>query len=190
MPNDSPPGHSRSRQSAPPNDRGGRDRTTDSAALAGTALAGVLAVMMEKGPYDWLNLVVGLTLLLIIFGYERDHFRTTRQSVALAAVCALCSLLIFGVLIEFYLGGCSLKGQTSFEGFIAPGETISNLVSGENRASVEGAQLLRIETEDTKVSSEVLLGIWLFVFLICFGADMGNQRRLAERRSAAELHCP
>ncbi|HEY9402975.1 MAG TPA: hypothetical protein VIQ24_09790 [Pyrinomonadaceae bacterium] len=87
-----------------------RDQHIDSAALAGAVLAGVVAVFLQKGPYDWLNGIVSITLLAVIVGYETDRYRTWCQSVALAAVCAFCMLLLLGLILELDFGGGSLEG--------------------------------------------------------------------------------
>lgn len=75
----------------------------DSAALAGAILAGALAVFIEPGPFDVLNVVIGITLLTILYAYELNRPRTDAQSVAFGAVCAFCILLVVGFLAELWL---------------------------------------------------------------------------------------
>lgn len=87
-----------------------REQHTDSAALAGAVLAGVVAVFLQKGAYDWLNGIVSITLLAVIVGYEMNRYRTKCQSFALAAVSGFCTLLLLGLILELILGKGSLEG--------------------------------------------------------------------------------
>lgn len=78
--------------------------------MGAAALAGALAVFIEPGPYNWLNGVTGITVLLIVVAYEIHRRRTRMQSLALAAVCAFVGLLVVGLGRELYIGGWELKG--------------------------------------------------------------------------------
>lgn len=98
-------------------DEGKVHQPFDAAALAGTALAGALAVFIEPGPYDWMSGVVGFTLLAIIIAFEWDRRRNHLQSLALASVVGMISLLIVGLILECGRGGrggpkeiCNLAG--------------------------------------------------------------------------------
>ena len=82
----------------------------DAAALAAAALAGALAVFIEPGPYDWMSGVIGITLLSVIFAYEKDRSRTGCQSCAYAMVVAFVMLLVAGLFLELLLGNGSLGG--------------------------------------------------------------------------------
>jgi hypothetical protein len=83
----------------------------DPAALGGAAIAAVLAIMLTKGPYDWLNVVEGVTLVLILFAYQSNRPRNLPQSMAFGAVVALVFLPIIGVALELIRGGGSLEGM-------------------------------------------------------------------------------
>lgn len=87
-----------------------RDQHIDSAALAGAVLAGVVAVFLQKGAFDWLEGIVSITLLAVIVGYEAERYRTKLQSFALAAVCGFCTLLLLGLILELLFGKGSLGG--------------------------------------------------------------------------------
>jgi hypothetical protein len=122
----------------------------DSAALAGATLAGVLAVLVPEGPFDWTGPVVGITLLALIYAYIWRGRRTRAQSVAVAAVVAFCSLLIFGVFLELICGHGHLSGH------------------------------LREDTHkvESNVESWWLATIWLIVTVICALVDRSHQKRL------------
>ena len=73
-------------------------------------------MFLQPGPFDWLNGVVGITLLSVVFGYERQRPRDRFQSIALAFVCGFCSLLILGLVLELHLGKGSLEGIPDQDG--------------------------------------------------------------------------
>jgi hypothetical protein len=77
----------------------------DVAALPGATLAAVIATFMPKGPYSYLSVIVGITLLAIIYAFEHARNRTRSQTFAVACVCALSGLLIIGLCAELYIGG-------------------------------------------------------------------------------------
>jgi hypothetical protein len=80
-----------------------RERHIDSAALAASAIAAVLAVSLVKGPYYEGNFIVGVTLTVLILAYEISNQRTFAQTVALGAVLGLCSLLYLGYLTDRFV---------------------------------------------------------------------------------------
>jgi hypothetical protein len=86
----------------------------DAAALLGTALAVVLAIMVAEGPFDYMNVPVAMTVLAIIVAYQWNRPRPSRiQSFALSCTIALVSTLIVGVLAEIYATqGFELEGTT------------------------------------------------------------------------------
>jgi hypothetical protein len=130
-------------------------QNVDAAALAGAALAGALAVFLQEGPFDWLNGVVGATLLAIVVGYELDRPRTASQSVAIGAVFAFCSLLIVGLVWELVLGEGSLDGTPAPKG--------DKMVS--------------------RVPTGGLALVWLILAAICCVADRRWQKRRDPKRS-------
>ncbi len=80
----------------------------DAAALLAAAVAGALAVIFARGPLDPLSSVIGLTLLLVLFAYDREGYRTVFQSLAFSAVCGFCVMLIAVVVFRFIGGGPAL----------------------------------------------------------------------------------
>lgn len=61
--------------------------------LASVILAGGLAMRAVPGPFGWLQTLVGITLLIILFAYDTEDQRTAPQSFAFAAVCGFCLML-------------------------------------------------------------------------------------------------
>lgn len=92
------------------------ERSTDPAALAAAVLAGALSVFLAPGPYGYFSLIIGFTLLALLIGYEWTKIRNVGQSIAYATVLSLCSMLVLGVLAEFYLGHGSLEGVKNANG--------------------------------------------------------------------------
>ena len=63
-------------------------------------MAGVLASMVEKGPFDWMNVPLGLTVLSPLVAYLGKRKRTVGKSIAFSTVVAFSSLLILGFIFE------------------------------------------------------------------------------------------
>src|SRR5690348_8207328 len=74
----------------------------DAAALAGAVLAGVLASMVPDGPFQLMNVPLGLTVLALLIAYIGKRERTVGKTIAFSAVVAYSSLLLFGFLFEKY----------------------------------------------------------------------------------------
>jgi hypothetical protein len=76
---------------------------TDSAPLAGAVAAGVLALLLPA-PYTWITSIAGFTLLLLVFSYDHDDYRSLLQSLAFSAVCgfalAVASVIFYRTLAE------------------------------------------------------------------------------------------
>jgi hypothetical protein len=102
----------------------------DAAALAAATFAAALTTFAEPGPYDLFSFVIGITLLLVLWAYERNRSRDTLQSIALGAVAGFVSLMILGPVLEYVLGGFSLKGKcvgVGEGGQCGPGEYDTNV---------------------------------------------------------------
>ena len=52
------------------------------------------------GPFGWLQTLTGIVLLLLLFTYDTDGQRTAPQSVAFAAVCGFCLMLVSSFFLE------------------------------------------------------------------------------------------
>lgn len=61
----------------------------DSVALVAGALTAALAFTLLLGPFAWMGSIVGLTLLLVLFGFDQEGYRTVLGSLAFSAVCGL-----------------------------------------------------------------------------------------------------
>jgi hypothetical protein len=95
----------------------------DAAALAAAALAGALAAAVEPGPYDVFGVVISLTLLLVIWAFEKDRPRNIAQSFALDAVSGFVSLLAFGLPLEALAGGGNMGDVCqAYDGQCRPNE--------------------------------------------------------------------
>jgi hypothetical protein len=72
----------------------------ESPALIGAAVAAGLGLFVSQSSFGWLSTAGGLTLLLILFGYDRQGFRSGLQSVAFAMVCGLAFVLAAGIVLQ------------------------------------------------------------------------------------------
>jgi hypothetical protein len=68
----------------------------DSLALLTAVIAIALAFAVAHGEFGYLSSIGGLTLLLILFAYDRQGYRSGWQSLAFAAVGGLCVALASG----------------------------------------------------------------------------------------------
>ncbi|WP_244808005.1 hypothetical protein [Caballeronia zhejiangensis] len=88
------------------------ENPVDAAALLGAALAVVLAVLIAEGPFDYMNGVVSITVLAIIYAYQWERPRPQRKlSLALSCTIAIVATLLVGVAGEIVTSGLSLKGH-------------------------------------------------------------------------------
>jgi hypothetical protein len=75
----------------------------DSVALLTAVVAIALAFTATHGEFGYLSSIGGLTLLLVLFAYDRHGYRSGWQSLALAAVSGLCIALASGFGFALYL---------------------------------------------------------------------------------------
>lgn len=92
------------------------ERQHDSAALAGAALAAVIAIYTQSGPFQYSSFAIGVSILLLVCGYEIDKARTRMQSLALACICALASILVIGAILEWRRSNGTMSGIPGLEG--------------------------------------------------------------------------
>jgi hypothetical protein len=72
----------------------------DPAALAAAAIVAALTVIAPPGPYGPNSMIIGATILLLVFAYDVNPHRSWFQSLAFAAVIALVVTLILGYPLE------------------------------------------------------------------------------------------
>ncbi len=77
----------------------------DPAALATASLAAAISVVAPPGPYAPGSMIIGATILLFIFAYDKDPDRSRSQHLAFSAVCALITLLVLGYPLELISEG-------------------------------------------------------------------------------------
>ena len=77
----------------------------DPAALAVASLAAAVSVMAPPGPYAPGSILIGATILLFIFAYDKEPDRNPFQRLAFSAVCALITILMFGYPLELLATG-------------------------------------------------------------------------------------
>jgi len=120
----------------------------DSAALAGAALAVAIAIYTQTGPFQFSSLIVGVTILFLVYGYEIDRTRSRMQSLALSCISGLASILVFGTIVEL------IRTDKIINGHLGAMNTPSNV---------------------TEI--DVVL-IWIIVAGVVFWVDRRNQARL------------
>lgn len=72
----------------------------DSAALAVSALAAVLAVSGQAGEYVCTNFAIGVTLIAIVLAFELSRPRRVFKSLAMGMILGLISWLIVGFILD------------------------------------------------------------------------------------------
>jgi len=75
----------------------------DSVALLTAVVAIALAFTAAHGEFGYLSSLGGLTLLLVLFAYDRQGYRSGWQSLAFAAVGGLCVALASGFAFALFL---------------------------------------------------------------------------------------
>jgi len=99
---------------------------TGRVAVLAVIIAGVVALMVEKGDYTWGNTVFGLTLLALLIAYDAPKASDTLgerelerpfQSVTYGAAWALCIMNTFGPLLQhvpLYPSCCGVEWKELF----------------------------------------------------------------------------
>jgi hypothetical protein len=77
------------------------------------AIAGVLAAVFAEGPYGALSAMIGVTLLVILHGYDEEENPRFLKRVAFAAVWGFCATLTLAVIAEYYVFGPPASGTVS-----------------------------------------------------------------------------
>ena len=88
------------------------DSRIDASVLVNTVIASGLAFLISPLPFGWLTTVAGLTLLLVLFAYDREGQRSQPQSLAFSSVCGLCVTLAWA-----FVWSARSPGQTLASGW-------------------------------------------------------------------------
>ncbi|MDH0618291.1 hypothetical protein [Pseudomonas fulva] len=91
---------------------------TDIPALSAAATASSVSIFLASGPYNSLNLIMSLTLLLLVCGYTLSAERTCMESIAFSFVLAFVALPGIGYIREYQLGSLTLDHSLVTEGFM------------------------------------------------------------------------
>lgn len=83
---------------------------TDIAAVSAAIVAAAVAVMVQPGPFNELNAILGFSVVGILLAYGRTDSRDLFQSWAFAGIVGFSSLLPAGFLAEFLMGPPGLEG--------------------------------------------------------------------------------
>ncbi|MFL6352622.1 MAG: hypothetical protein ACJ74Z_12340 [Bryobacteraceae bacterium] len=73
----------------------------DAFALIAAVIAAGLGPILLTGPAAWVNSIAGISLLLILFAYDREGYRSVSQSLAFSAVCGF-SLVLAATGLRFW----------------------------------------------------------------------------------------
>jgi hypothetical protein len=65
----------------------------DAIALIAATIAAGLGLILLLYPLAWLSSIAGIILLLTLFAYDREGYRSVFQSLAFSSVCGLCFVL-------------------------------------------------------------------------------------------------
>ncbi|HMF75996.1 MAG TPA: hypothetical protein VK604_10075 [Bryobacteraceae bacterium] len=98
----------------------------DAVGLLLALVAVVMAFSAGQANFGYVSSLAGLSLLLILFAYDRKGYRSGAQSLAFAAVCGICLMLACGYLLRL-VSSSSKPDRLVFEewlGFLWLGGTI------------------------------------------------------------------
>ncbi len=87
----------------------------DAPALAAAVLAGALALLTLPGPFGLLGSIGGLTLLLILFSFDQEGYRSVFQSIAYGSVCGFCLALASAAVFRFFAAPSGVNERLSRE---------------------------------------------------------------------------
>ena len=91
----------------------------DSVALLTAVVAIALAFTAAHGEFGYLSSIGGLTLLLVLFAYDRQGYRSGWQSLAFAAVAGLCVALASGFGFALFLKPPEAPARDFYEKWLA-----------------------------------------------------------------------
>jgi hypothetical protein len=70
-------------------------KATDTAAVTGVVIAGVLASFVIPGPFDWGSTLIGIMLLVVLVGLVAEVPESRRETAAIAAAAGFALMLVF-----------------------------------------------------------------------------------------------
>ena len=76
----------------------------DPAALLLALIAVGLALALLPGSFGWLSTISGVILLLVLFSYDQQGYRSAWQSLAFSAVCGFCFMLAAAYVLQRFAG--------------------------------------------------------------------------------------
>jgi hypothetical protein len=91
----------------------------DSVALLTAVVAIAVAFTVAHGEFGYLSSIGGLTLLLVLFAYDRQGYRSGWQSVAFAAVGGLCVALASGFGFALFLNPPAAPAHDFYDKWLA-----------------------------------------------------------------------
>jgi hypothetical protein len=158
MPNQSQRGNTEMTESGltMPDKKGG----IDPAALAIAALAAAVSVIAPPGPYGPACMMIGITILWVIFAYDVEPHRGPGKNLAFSAVCALISLLALGFPLE-----CAFATDRAMRLHVLRAEPDSDIKHSE-------------------VPPLVILGLWIVMWCAYYWLDRWRCKRAADKLKA------
>ncbi len=72
--------------------------------LAAVAAAALSLMLFSSGQLDWLGSICGLSLVLIVLGYDREGYRSVFESIGFAATVGLCLTVASTIILRVLAG--------------------------------------------------------------------------------------
>ena len=132
---------------------------TDIAALAAGVVAVSVSMFVAPGPYDLNGVMVGATLLFVLYGYVWNKYRSRAQSVALGAVVGIITLPIIGFAAEIFLAAQ----------LVSPDGILATLIAAPPAPQSENA------VPTSGVSGWFLVAVWVASGIGCAVLDRRKQ---------------
>ena len=121
----------------------------DPAALLLAVIAVGLALALLPGSFGWLSTISGVILLLVLFSYDQQGYRSAWQSLAFSAVCGFSFMLAAAYVLQFFNGRAGLDALLPLTWAVA---TIVVVFVDRTRVSGRQAPLPEPAHEQTAVS--------------------------------------
>ena len=72
----------------------------DGVALILTVLAAAVGLTQLFGPVSWMGSIIGIVLLIVLFAFDQEGYRTVVQSLGFSAVCGFCAAVACGAIYQ------------------------------------------------------------------------------------------